>query len=295
MPTISVPSTQLHLVAIVGLQLTGQAPDVQVGVTIAVPSGALEFASDAVSVKLTHVQHPLVGTLVISSDNVTVTQTLIRAPPLGTLALASNAPSAEIDHFKTNSTVSVEIASDAPSALIGFTKTPSVGSLAFNGIAPTITRFVSPATGSVAFSSDTLSGGVGQRVFPSLGNISLSSDILHASPGILGTVGAVSFASSAVTLNIGNSGYSITNPDATTNVPVNYEICDLTGFRVVPGSLKLTWNKYAVRKKSWEERHPQDYLRAIPERRKKGSKRPEQDDRFIEDLYPDDVDPSTDL
>lgn len=80
------------------------------------------------------------------------------------------------------------------------------------------------------------------------------------------------------------------NDNATTNVPSNYEQCDYSGFRVLPGSLKMTWNKHAVRQKSWESRHPQDVIRSVPDKTRGGPKRPEQDDRFIVDAVdPDDL------
>jgi hypothetical protein len=94
---------------------------------------------------------------------------------------------------------------------------------------------------------------------------------------------ALAITTYGVTTDVANSGTSITNPNATTSVPSNYEQCDYTGFRQLPGSLKMTWNKNAVRRKSWESRHPQEKARNIPEK-KKGSRRPEQPDRFIEDI-----------
>ena len=91
-----------------------------------------------------------------------------------------------------------------------------------------------------------------------------------------------------VTVYVAHGGTSITNANATTSVPSNYEQCDYTGFRRLPGSLKMTWNKHAVRRKSYESRHPQEKIRSVPERRK-GSRRPEQDDTFIDERYPNGV------
>lgn len=72
------------------------------------------------------------------------------------------------------------------------------------------------------------------------------------------------------------------NANVTTNVPSNYEICDRTGFRVMPGELVKEWNGAMVRRESWEARHPQDFVRGRPEH-PKGSPRPEQPDTFIAD------------
>ena len=86
---------------------------------------------------------------------------------------------------------------------------------------------------------------------------------------------------------------TVTAPEAPTNAntedpEANYEICDRTGFRVPAGTLKKEWNGLMVRPESWESRHPQDLIRGRPER-DGGSPRPEQADRFIEDLYPNGV------
>jgi hypothetical protein len=112
------------------------------------------------------------------------------------------------------------------------------------------------------------------------------------------SVGSLALLGNAVTLSfefVGGSpgdGTLIQNLDATTDVPTNYEACDLTNFRQMPGSLKLTWRKYAVRQKSFDERHPQEFIKYPTNEKRKGSKRPEQDDRFIEDIgevTPDDL------
>jgi hypothetical protein len=72
------------------------------------------------------------------------------------------------------------------------------------------------------------------------------------------------------------------NANATTDVPTNYEICDRTGFKVLPGTLVKEWNGAMVRPQSWEARHPQDFVRGRPEK-SKGSPRPEPADTFIAD------------
>jgi hypothetical protein len=68
----------------------------------------------------------------------------------------------------------------------------------------------------------------------------------------------------------------------TISVASNYEICDRTGFRVPVGELVKEWNGSMVRRKSWEARHPQDFVRGRPEH-PRGSPRPEQADTFIAD------------
>ena len=85
----------------------------------------------------------------------------------------------------------------------------------------------------------------------------------------------------ALAISIDPWGNRIENDNATTDVPNNYEQCDLTGFRQLPGSMKLTWNKYAVRKKSWDERHPATMQQSGHTDRWKGAQKPEGTDKFI--------------
>ena len=184
---------------------------------------------------------------------------------------------------------------------------PGVTGLVLTGIAPSLGGTVSiPVTTGALTLTGYVTGG-GSVAEPSVGSVSLATaaptvqidtptfptvGALVAS-GVASTpaiddptpmsVGAVSLTASGLTVSIGNAGTSITNTNATTDVPSNYEICDLTGFRQMPGSMKLTWNKWAVRRKSWESRHPQEGVRSRPGETQKGPKRPEQDDRFIGD------------
>ena len=85
-----------------------------------------------------------------------------------------------------------------------------------------------------------------------------------------------------------------TNSRAATVVS-NYLICDRTGYRVsIDEGLQDEWNGAKVRARSWEPRHPQDFVRGRSEQIK-GSERPEQGDRFIDDEYPNEVNTTTDL
>lgn len=62
----------------------------------------------------------------------------------------------------------------------------------------------------------------------------------------------------------------------------NYEICDLSGFKVPVGTLRRTWDGFMVRPELWYSRHPQELVRSRTEH-PKGSPRPEQPDTFIAD------------
>lgn len=72
-----------------------------------------------------------------------------------------------------------------------------------------------------------------------------------------------------------------TNGQATNDAPNYYLICDRTGFRQsVKKGLKKEWTGSLIRTESWEPRHPQDFVRAIPEKQR-GSPRPEPADYFV--------------
>ena len=42
-------------------------------------------------------------------------------------------------------------------------------------------------------------------------------------------------------------------------------VCDLTGFKMKASQVVRRWDGFMVRKRSTEARHPQDFLRAVPE------------------------------
>ena len=71
------------------------------------------------------------------------------------------------------------------------------------------------------------------------------------------------------------------NAQASTDAPTNNLICDRTGFRIaVRDGLKREWTGRLVRVRSWEIRHPLDFVRIRPEQQK-GSPRPEPDEIFL--------------
>jgi len=77
-------------------------------------------------------------------------------------------------------------------------------------------------------------------------------------------------------------GTEIVNVDSTTEVPVNYEICDRSGFRVYPDELVKDSYGFLTRKESKDERHPQDSLRSRGGDKEKGPQSPELDDQFLD-------------
>lgn len=67
--------------------------------------------------------------------------------------------------------------------------------------------------------------------------------------------------------------------------PSQYEICERTGFRVKKGELVKEWTGSMVRKESFERRNAQDFVRGVGDEQE-GSPRPEQMDRFTDEVYP---------
>ena len=76
------------------------------------------------------------------------------------------------------------------------------------------------------------------------------------------------------------------NPRRKTNINnANYyargtynAICDRCGFKMKATDMALTWdNHFVCRDTCWEPRHPQDFLRGIPDRQGVPIARPDQD------------------
>ena len=62
----------------------------------------------------------------------------------------------------------------------------------------------------------------------------------------------------------------------------NNIICDRSGFKLKASMAKQEWNGLYVDKKLWEERHPMDFLRGLPDRQRPAVSRPGTPDYFIE-------------
>jgi len=89
-------------------------------------------------------------------------------------------------------------------------------------------------------------------------------------------------------------GTPITNAGATTDVPKNYEICDRTGFRMLPqhdrlSKMRIEWTGYGVRADSKDTRNAQDYISSRQDIQE-GPQSPENNDQFISDsVGPEDL------
>lgn len=67
-------------------------------------------------------------------------------------------------------------------------------------------------------------------------------------------------------------------------------ICDRSGFEMYASESRKEWNGLIVRRDFWEPRHPQDFLRAVPDYQHVPDARPEQANNFITTaITPDDL------
>ena len=63
----------------------------------------------------------------------------------------------------------------------------------------------------------------------------------------------------------------------------HYVVCDICGFEFYDDEVKTTWDGKVVCEKDWEPRHPQDFVRARPDKISVDEpRRPEPEDVFVE-------------
>lgn len=78
------------------------------------------------------------------------------------------------------------------------------------------------------------------------------------------------------------TGTIITNTNATTSVPSNYTIDDITGWREYPGTMQETWRGLMTRQRSFDQKHPQENIKGTIDRNV-GPQSPEPTERFLAD------------
>lgn len=68
-----------------------------------------------------------------------------------------------------------------------------------------------------------------------------------------------------------------------TTWPGNWKVvCDVCGMWYPSGEVKKRWDNLIVCKKDWEMRHPQDFIRGIPDNPTPAFVRPDPPDQFLE-------------
>lgn len=59
-------------------------------------------------------------------------------------------------------------------------------------------------------------------------------------------------------------------------------ICDVCGFKLKRSQTRKRWDGLLVCDADWEPQHPQDFVRALPRKRRRLDVRPEQPDKFVD-------------
>jgi hypothetical protein len=211
------------------------------------------------------------------------------------LVITENTPTRLVAETVAPSLDALIISGQTPVRLVGKSVAPTIDTLVITETTPTLAEayYRSPALDALTLSGKTPTSTLTITIEVGGDTLTFSSEAPtpeFTNKTALPAIDALNLAGLAPSNIFANSGTAIVNANATTDVPNNYEQCDFSGFRQLPGSLKMTWNRHAVRRKSWDERHPQLNIRSVPERQR-GPKRPEQNDNFIDDLYPSGVDP----
>ena len=292
------------------LSFTGYIPTLSIdggSATIPVGVGSLSFDGRGATggPKVTGEHHKKSGwgvglALQGQAPSITVTSGVESDPATGSISFSSAAVTLDhtANHFIDAGTGSLVFSGIAPTTAGDATVLPTTASLVLSGAVPVLGTTTSPTASSVLFSGQQPTILVSLDEFPGTVALSITGYIPTAviqatSPVRQPSLGSLNFAGSTPGVNVANAGRSVTNPDAETDVASNFEACDYSGFRVMPGSLKMTWNKHAVRRKSWESRHPQDVPIRSNGDKQTGPQRPEQTDRQIgvdiNEITPDDL------
>ncbi len=175
-------------------------------------------------------------------------------------------------------TGSIGFAGYAPLALIqappNIVAAPSTGSLGFTGYeSGLLVESGELATASMSLTGQSLTATQTHPIYPFFDQLQITGY--------------------APTIRIDNFGTMIHNLNAVTDVESNYQIDDRTGFKIkVKDPMMKEYTGHLVRPESLDIRSEQEYLRSKPERHR-GPVRPEPvgSERWVEDEYPDGVDP----
>jgi hypothetical protein len=293
-PTVTINDAGIVRPAIGSLSLSPQTP-VTVG-TVAVPSGSLSLAGKQVN---NPVSFPTLETLALAGAAPSLAHAVL--PPTKSLVLTE---------FIGARFTGLWFEGFAPLAKAGEVVAPTVGACSFASTAPDVsiaspTAHVRvPEKRSVALTGQAPLAVVSNVVLPTVSALTLFGRLTNTNDVVFPTLGALGVTGYApvpdrpggeVTVLIEgpfNFGTFIRNPDAGPE-PSNYQICDRTGFKIkIKHGLYEEWNHSLVRADSFEHRNAQDLITTKPDHQE-GAERPEPigEERFIEDIFPDGVDP----
>ncbi len=299
-PTVLNTTGHLTLPSVGSLAFTGNA--VQLTNKVIVPAtGSLALKGNGIQGDEDPVREPTLGSLAFSSTAPTRILNEILDPGVGSVSFngqlpirafglqaIGELPTAEIAHNRSTSLGSALVSSDAPQILV---EDPSSNTIR---VPPTVAL-------SVIGQSETISAPIGPVLIGSVGVTGNAPSVQITAPGAPTTV-ALSISSTAPRVDHDQPpvllfgikaefGTPIQNLDAVTDVPVNYEICDRSGFKVKPYKNPLVQDPYGnmVRAESSDKtRHPQERVKSTSEDYRTGAIRPEPigDETFIDDDDP---------
>jgi hypothetical protein len=275
------------------LNITTYAPDIGGSKVVYPGNDSLSTSTYAPSLKLALVTTPAADSLAISSAAPSVEAGISLAVASDSLAITTLAPSLKGDYVATISADGLQITTYAPGLGGNTQKSPNVAAVNITGNAPTIGLNIAVAADNLQIS--TYAPSLKLDYLLSVGADSLQITgyaVIAGNQGINVDAASVTISGYAASVAT-DAGTPITNPWATTDVPVNYQIDDRTGFKIkVKHPMVREYTGHYVRPESLDKRSEQEFARSKRKERQKGPLRPEpvNNERFIEDEYPNGVD-----
>jgi hypothetical protein len=275
------------------LNITTYAPDIGGSKVVYPGNDSLSTSTYAPSLKLALVTTPAADSLAISSAAPSVEAEISLAVASDSLAITTLAPSLKGDYVATISADGLQITTYAPGLGGNTQKSPNVAAVNITGNAPTIGLNIAVAADNLQIS--TYAPSLKLDYLLSVGADSLQITgyaVIAGNQGINVDAASVTISGYAASVAT-DAGTPITNPWATTDVPVNYQIDDRTGFKIkVKHPMVREYTGHYVRPESLDKRSEQEFARSKRKERQKGPLRPEpvNNERFIEDEYPNGVD-----
>jgi hypothetical protein len=205
--------------------------------TADVPTGSLTITEQGTSLR--GVMEP--GTAALTIDEQTPDPDYEQSPDPTTkaVALAGKVPSAIQAHLTLPLLGTLEFDSAPPNTFPLGSVVPDRRPVSLTGLLPTayVTGQVSVTLGTLTIAEKTPT--VDISVYPGTASLVLFSTVFAENP----TTGSIALEGQPASIFL-RTGTLIENPNATTSVPNNYEICDYTGFKQMPGSLKMTYDTH---------------------------------------------------
>ncbi len=253
----------------------------------------------------------LAGTVPVFAQPITVS--------LGTLAFSGKVPTLGASALPTTASITIteqtvermtglKLDAFAPTTVVAEVELPLVGSLSFASEKPDVSSSSAtqitkvPKKKSVVLSGKAPLAAVSNVTLPTTDTLTIQGRLTNIYPVEFPSTGAAAMTGYVPDV-IGEGqvgviiegpfeyGTFIRNTTATTDVPVNYQIDDRTGFKIkIKDPFVQDYTGAYTRPESADKRSEQEFLRSKSEHYK-GPQRPEPvgDETYVEDLYPNGV------